>query len=313
MTDNDTAIILNSMASPEPADENQEKQSSSNSSANSDTSSLNKSTLPENELGTAVLERDPANKPAEKTEAEGSKTSKKAGNRNALCHGVYASDVILPWESETEYEQMHASFKDEWKPVGASEEQAVLDLTHWTWTKWRAAKMAQIHYYSDPLISDLLKSEKRSWEEIREFRRTLPELADSNRDLANQLIEAMNGLLDDIRKRPYSTDTSDGKKAQLELAKLTNDVNVFIDDTKRMLLSNVDGLAKGTARVPAIFDLAYKPETMEQETRVMAFIEGRIDKILRRLTALKEYKRIAASQSRPPTLIEGPLEIPAKA
>ena len=52
-------------------------------------------------------------------------------------HVVYSTDVILPWEREDEFEKLHKAFRAEWKPSGYSEEQAVLDVTYYTWMKWR--------------------------------------------------------------------------------------------------------------------------------------------------------------------------------
>ena len=46
---------------------------------------------------------------------------KKLGNKNALLHGVYSRDFILPWESEDDFETLHKEFRDEWKPNGRSE------------------------------------------------------------------------------------------------------------------------------------------------------------------------------------------------
>ena len=47
---------------------------------------------------------------------------KKLSNKNALLHGVYSRDYILPWEVEYDFETLHKEFRDEWKPNGRSEE-----------------------------------------------------------------------------------------------------------------------------------------------------------------------------------------------
>ena len=46
--------------------------------------------------------------------------SKKAGNKNALFHGIYSDEIILPWESPVDFEKLHSSFKDEWHPLACT-------------------------------------------------------------------------------------------------------------------------------------------------------------------------------------------------
>jgi hypothetical protein len=43
---------------------------------------------------------------------------KSAGNKNALVHGLYAKDVLLPWDSREEFERLHADLKAEFFPSG---------------------------------------------------------------------------------------------------------------------------------------------------------------------------------------------------
>src|ERR1700682_6775990 len=55
--------------------------------------------------------------------------SKKAQpSNNALTHGFYATDVVLPWENQQEFDDLLRAFQDEYCPDGVSEEGAVFDL-----------------------------------------------------------------------------------------------------------------------------------------------------------------------------------------
>ena len=58
---------------------------------------------------------------------------KRPRNRNALVHGLYAKDVLLPWDSKEDFERLHEDLKAEFCPNGRDEEEAVLHLTflHW--------------------------------------------------------------------------------------------------------------------------------------------------------------------------------------
>ena len=42
--------------------------------------------------------------------------------KNALSHGIYASDVVLAWENEKDFNDLHESLRNEFCPDGASEE-----------------------------------------------------------------------------------------------------------------------------------------------------------------------------------------------
>ena len=50
--------------------------------------------------------------------------------KNALSHGVYSSDIVLPWENEQQFNDLHQALREEYYPDGVSEEAAVLS--------WRA-------------------------------------------------------------------------------------------------------------------------------------------------------------------------------
>jgi hypothetical protein len=47
--------------------------------------------------------------------------SKTAGPKNALAHGLYASDLVLAWENEQDFVDLHESIRQELNPVGSLE------------------------------------------------------------------------------------------------------------------------------------------------------------------------------------------------
>jgi hypothetical protein len=58
-------------------------------------------------------------------------------SKNALSHGLYASDVVLAWENEQDFKDLHESLREDFGPEGASEEAAVFDMAHLHWRKRR--------------------------------------------------------------------------------------------------------------------------------------------------------------------------------
>ncbi len=56
---------------------------------------------------------------------------------NALKHGVFTKQMILPSEDRREFENLYRSLADEWKPVGPTENDAVLSIAKAMWRKRR--------------------------------------------------------------------------------------------------------------------------------------------------------------------------------
>src|SRR5260370_20185110 len=55
----------------------------------------------------------------------------------ALKHGAFSKTVLFPWEDVEEFEALHRSLQDEWKPSGALEEDAVFTMLTCIWRKRR--------------------------------------------------------------------------------------------------------------------------------------------------------------------------------
>ena len=56
---------------------------------------------------------------------------------NAITHGAFSSILILPWESKAEFAELYDELIDEWKPVGRTEQDAVLSIAKGIWRKRR--------------------------------------------------------------------------------------------------------------------------------------------------------------------------------
>lgn len=59
---------------------------------------------------------------------------------NAYKQGAFSATAILPGEDEREFEELHSALVDEWKPIGATEEDAVLSIAKAVWRKRRVQK-----------------------------------------------------------------------------------------------------------------------------------------------------------------------------
>ena len=59
-------------------------------------------------------------------------------------HGVFSATAILPGEDEREFEELHSALVEEWKPAGATEEDAVLSIAKAVWRKRRVQKFLEV-------------------------------------------------------------------------------------------------------------------------------------------------------------------------
>src|SRR4029453_19074989 len=62
---------------------------------------------------------------------------KPGGKNNAITHGAYAKDLLLPDECPEEFELLHRGLIEEWNPTGTLQNDTVLDLAQCVWTKRR--------------------------------------------------------------------------------------------------------------------------------------------------------------------------------
>ena len=101
-------------------------------------------------------------------------TIKQSGGPNALVHGLYAKDVLLPWDRRDDFEKLHADLKAEFFPRGRAEEEAVLDLHIFHWNKQTVWRMRQTAVLKDPFTLDILQTNGKSWSKIRKRLRSQP-------------------------------------------------------------------------------------------------------------------------------------------
>src|SRR6202041_3243640 len=68
---------------------------------------------------------------------DAARPKKRAKKKNALKHGVYSRDVMLPGESFRGYETLVADLNEEWVPEGPTERTLVERLVGLCWRKQR--------------------------------------------------------------------------------------------------------------------------------------------------------------------------------
>ena len=223
---------------------------------------------------------------------------KKTRGHNALVHGLYANDVLLPWDFKIDFEKLHADLKAEFFPCGRAEEEAVLDLAFLHWTKQTVWRMRKVAVLKEPFTQDIQQTERKSWTGIRkELRaaaygmRTLLGMADAAFDKMQSRIERLQQKIDK---------SSDKDEIKLLEEKLGTFLRLMCDHATPLVQTLMQG-----PNAEQAFDKIYAPESMEKLVRLEAAIDSRIAKVLARLVGLKEFKRTPAATAAM-TLLAGP-------
>ena len=84
-----------------------------------------------------------------------------------IAHGLYAKDVLLPWDDREEFTDLHDGLKKEFFPIGPSEEECVLDLAHLYWQKRTIWRLRAATVLRDHFTDEIVATEKTSWAGIR--------------------------------------------------------------------------------------------------------------------------------------------------
>jgi hypothetical protein len=142
-------------------------------------------------------------------------TIKRSRSRNALVHGLYAKDVLLPWDCREDFEKLHEDLKAEFSPRGRAEEEAVLDLAILHWHKQTIWRMWPTAVLNDPFTLDILETERKSWSGIRKSLRAAAKDQRTLQGMANaqsaKLLARVVRLEKKMRRLPIWKQSSSSK------------------------------------------------------------------------------------------------------
>jgi hypothetical protein len=85
---------------------------------------------------------------------------KKRSSRNALKHGIFSKELLLPRESEEEFLSLQEDYKRYWKPTGKPEESLVFELVVNEWRMRRHRLAERDAYRKEPTIGSVTASGK---------------------------------------------------------------------------------------------------------------------------------------------------------
>lgn len=224
--------------------------------------------------------------------------------KNALIHGVYASDNVLPWESEEDFESVHMELRAEWSPEGRTEEETVLSLARLHWLKHRLMRSTQMAFRRDPFVAELEKAGVNSWAGVQTFLKSKAEVGNGVMEAARETLEALTTATRKASEMMTVADQNTHKVYEgfkmVEKLLLENVLVVYGkvfemvpgQTSKNQPSNNINATPKAT-----MLEQAYHPDYLEKIVRLEASIDTRIDKTLSRLVNVKEYKRVAKAMA----------------
>jgi hypothetical protein len=234
-------------------------------------------------------EPDPASRGAtnESPQAVPSASPTKRANRNALRHGAYCLG-LLPWESPADFEALHKKFREDCKPTGALEEEAVLSLCQWMWKRRRVIQSSEIRYFRSP-VTESLKAGEVSWDDVVQYEAQVPAEVQTLIASLTKLVESLTSASDKIGLHYYWTETTEGKDIQLQVGKMRRDVAALASGVSKCITDDDKNIRRAIEKITDLFDQAYQPDEIEKQARLLSMIDREIDKTIKRLIFLKTF------------------------
>jgi hypothetical protein len=217
--------------------------------------------------------------------------------KNALSHGAYSSDVILPWENPQDFKELHEGLQEEHLPSGRSEEEDVFDLACLHWKKRRLNVAFQLAARRDAHFSKLVDAGQRDgWNGIIDY------IANTSHDSDASIREVIKPWLE-AAKITYAYVSKE--TAQMLAADTANQTAEQTTSKLEALIRMLKELQVSGAPIGSLLRMIengqldqerwlspYRAEVIEKELKIAGEIDKRIEKVMRRLALTKEYKRL---------------------
>jgi hypothetical protein len=206
--------------------------------------------------------------------------------KNAFSHGLYSDDIVLDCENKQEFVDLWQAFQDEYCPRQKSEEAAVMELANLHWKKRRVE--AGIRQVLNKRGADRIADVSSDvWHLIVN---DIGGVAKSHLKAARVACEIISKHLERV-SNPNQT-TADGKAIDFEkLTVLAKELNIV---SKELVVPILHATEKGKLDQ---LERAFDSDIIERELKIQAEIDRRIDKVLKRLVMIKEYKRFYVVKS----------------
>ena len=218
--------------------------------------------------------------------------------KNALTHGIYAEEIVLPWESVEELIKLRNELWMELQPEGRSEEETAVGIVRLYWLKRRLMRTSQLGFHQDPFAIQVAPSGPKNWDELVKEITSASDNKISLTKAAMDSLEILKAAIEKIRDincvcLPGHSTEGPPKEAFEAAQGAQRDANfvskILTTQVFPRMIALEDVSKSGAATV---YEKAYSHEHLEKTLRIEASLDARIDKQMARLVNLKEYKRL---------------------
>ncbi len=235
----------------------------------------------------------------------GPKTSsgKLNASKNALKTGAYTSTIVLPGESEEDFEKLHQQFMNDFIPSDVAESAMVYELAGLTWKKLRLEKLEHAAFIRSinlnitikDMASEGIEVDKYHEKHLKELNALSKnkEIFELNRDCLNYLNKVSKGYIspEDIlnleKTMPFVYDSIIYITAEvLDIDKSQVDLSVLKDS-----MVHLPGKHKPEMLYKAVF------RRVKKIFESLVWIENNLDKVKAAVANIKEKKLLEAIQS----------------
>jgi hypothetical protein len=223
-------------------------------------------------------------------------------SKNALKTGAYSSMIVLPGESEEDFEKLHEQFMNDFMPSDVAESAMVYELAGLTWKKLRIEKLEHAAFIRSINLNITIKDMASEGIEIDKYHEkylkelnTLSknkEIFELNRDCLNYLNKISKGYISpqDIlnleKTMPFVYDSIIYITAEvLDMEKSEVDFSVLKDS-----MVHLPGKNKPEMLYKAVF------RGVKKIFESLVWVENNLDKVTAAVANIKEVKLLQAIQ-----------------
>jgi hypothetical protein len=196
------------------------------------------------------------------------------GRHNAMKHGAYAHELILPGESSEQFESLYKGLIEEWRPSGTLEEHTVLSLAQSIWCRNRISRF----YYEEALWVQQPEEDELNYVD----------------ELASQLGDAktveMAAFIISLLPEDYREVMND-ELAQARNGDLKNEIPRLSEKLHKFLIMGETAVVQNRSKIK--FEKARQlRELTAKKIALDERLDSHIDKALKRLGQLKAFKQL---------------------
>ena len=195
---------------------------------------------------------------------------------NALKTGMYAHEVLLPWEDVAEFQAFYDDIFNDHQPKSATEKCIVADMVENRWRRRRLRRMMAIATHRHAFGRALEESGAKSW----------PDALSIAREHNLERNEALQSL---------ATSTVQLTEAAVEL-KQKSESNGELEKLARRIANGCTKTYKALTRIESALDAeweffdAYLPKNLEELVRMENSLDAQYDKSFGRLERIQEAR-----------------------